>query len=559
MRLSSKRRLQFTGCLIALLVLLTRRASSMAFEFDSIDFIVATFRFSLEQVTPHMPGYILHVLLGRLIEGLVHNVNFAFVLISIFLSVGSTLFLWRAAFLLRGERVALIVAALWLTHPFFWFYGEVSTVYVYESFFASLLLMLGIGLVRYPASNWRPIGIGVAMSLATGCRQSSLLLFAPAVIYLFVTTKQSRKSWMKSVLAFIFVTALWGFELLRESGGLQTYLHFASMEHIYQTQSVIFGNPLREHLAVIAKIVTYLAAGSLPFIIALVIGVIAFFSSTKVLIKEALRSRSGKFAILIAGAPLLFYAAIYFMKAGYLLNVWPTIILAAGVLIDHCAIMFARRKKERANDPLLLSRPLITRAAISITSGIVVLQVIWFAVPLPGKDIETFDNANSQDSFSESLSHRYKSGDRASLALNRLFAYSSRQAVRSSDALNQYLVQRLLHLSDNSSATLLATWWSRHAYYYLPNMHVYDIRTTSVGRALVGEAQHYIRHAISDSVIHLQHAPTYLLIREDHPDLGRIAKQVRLRHVPTPDYLDIYEIMDSTFSLTWDGVRFVKE
>ncbi len=56
-----------TGVALAIATLQTRlpfRAKTF-FEFDSINFAVATFRFDIGQVTPQMPGYILHVLFGH--------------------------------------------------------------------------------------------------------------------------------------------------------------------------------------------------------------------------------------------------------------------------------------------------------------------------------------------------------------------------------------------------------------------------------------------------------------------------------------------------------------
>src|SRR5437588_11598128 len=137
MPLGEKKVRWLTGSLLTAGVLITRLPfiSHMLYEFDSIDFAVATFRFSLEQVTPHFPGYILHVLFAKFLLLFLSDVNLAFVWISILLSIGSVLFLWRAAAALRGERVGVIAAVLWLFTPLLWFYGEVATSYMYEAFF----------------------------------------------------------------------------------------------------------------------------------------------------------------------------------------------------------------------------------------------------------------------------------------------------------------------------------------------------------------------------------------------------------------------------------------
>jgi hypothetical protein len=239
MALRSRKRQQITGVLLAIVVLATRIPfiDKMLFEFDSIDFAVALVRFDLSQVTPHMPGYIIHILFGRLIYALLNNPHRAFLAVSILLSIGSVLALWRAAYHLRGERVALITALLWISAPMFWFYGEVETVYPHEAFFASVILWLGISLYRNRESAWRAIGLFVALSLATGARQSSLLFFVPAVIYIMIVSKQSARVWMLAVASFTVVTTGWTLELFHEAGGFAAYLKFAQAEHIYRSQS----------------------------------------------------------------------------------------------------------------------------------------------------------------------------------------------------------------------------------------------------------------------------------------------------------------------------------
>ena len=87
MPLGEKRVRRLTGVLLAVAVLATRLPfiSHMLYEFDSVDFAVATFRFSLEQVTPHFPGYILHILFAKFLLLFITDVNLAFVWISMIL------------------------------------------------------------------------------------------------------------------------------------------------------------------------------------------------------------------------------------------------------------------------------------------------------------------------------------------------------------------------------------------------------------------------------------------------------------------------------------------
>ena len=214
------RGLTAAGLVIATLALRLPFMAKTLFEFDSVAFAVATFRFSLEQVTPHMPGYILHVLLGRFFLLFTSDHNQTFVLLSVALSVASVLLIWRAGAWLRGERLGIIAACLWITTPLFWFYGEVATVYIHEAFFASLLLYLGIRRLRESKNEKLLYFIVMTLSLASAARQSSFLLFLPAVIYLFRATCWSWRSLITAGTLFLVVTATWITILLSESGGL---------------------------------------------------------------------------------------------------------------------------------------------------------------------------------------------------------------------------------------------------------------------------------------------------------------------------------------------------
>jgi hypothetical protein len=488
--------------------------------------------------------------------------NTMFVGVSIILSIGATLFLWRAAYWLLGERVALITAMLWVTSPLFWFYGEVATVYIHEAFFASAILWLGITLLRRPQDAWRAVLLAVTLAIATGSRQSSFLFFAPAVLYLFVATKQKGKIWILSMLVFLVVTSAWIVVLLNQSGGFSTYLHFASLEHIYRSQSVLFGNPLRVHLTVIGKVTIYLLISSFTPLLIILFALVQFPHETWKFVKEALGTRVMRATALVALIPLLFYVLVYFMKAGYLLNVLPSITLCAAVLLDRCAIWLAKAAKEKPGNGSRLTRPLITRNAIVLTSIAVIINTIWFFAPLPGKSADAFHDAQSQDSFSQDLASRFANPQqKRDDLLNKLFAYGSVQSVRTVDLLNDTITTTLERIAQSGRPqVLLATWWSRLAYYYAPEIDVYDLRQEPNSRLIVGKARDRFRTMVVDTIIHFpRRAQVTLLIRRDHPQLGELRKHLHLSALPMPKYLDLYEITDSTFSFTWGGVRFVKD
>jgi hypothetical protein len=554
-----------TGLLLITATFVTRLPfiSHMLYEFDSIDFAVATFRFSLEQVTPHFPGYILHILFAKCILLFVSDVNLAMVWISILLSIASVLFMWRAGAMLRGERVGFIAAVLWLFTPIFWFYGVVATAYIYEAFFAGIFLYLGISILQKPEKKWLVYLLFITLSLATGARQSSILFFIPCVIYVCWKSRQPIKVWAVGFIGFAVVTALWIMILFYYSGGAAKYFALAGSETVFRSQSILFGNSLHSHISVIAKVFLYLIVAALPFFLVFFATILCYWKRTVLFIKAQLSKPVFLFTVLVALPPFLFYTVIYFMKAGYLLNILPSIILIAAVLLDQMTIWNAERVKRASQNKLLLTRPIITKAAIRYTSFVIIFDLLLFFTPFPWLCEEYFNNAFTRDSLNSQQSILdAKFGGGRGLFLNRLFSFTNVRGVALTDKLHEEVYAALRNAARvPNDLIILDTWWHRWGYYYMPQSLIYDIRDFPWSDSLwIGASQNYIRKGIADSVIYIPtQKKVLLLLRKDHPSFDPIVKQVHLKRFDLPEYLDIYEITDEHFSFRWKNVRFVRE
>lgn len=565
MPLGEKKVRRLTGLLLIAATLATRLPfiSRMLYEFDSIDFAVATFRFSIEQVTPHFPGYILHVLFAKFLLLFIGDVNLTFVWISILLSIGSVLFLWRASASLRGERVGLMAGMLWLFTPIFWFYGEVATAYVYEAFFACAFLYLGISLLREPGRRWLVYFLFIALSLATGARQSSIIFFVPCIIYVLWKTRQPVRIWAMGVTLFFIITGAWFMVLINYSGGIDAYFAQAGKETVYRSQSVLFGNSLRSHLSVISKVLLYLCVAALPFLFIFIASLSGYWKRSIAFIKAQLSKPTFLFTAFVALPPFLFYTGIYFMKAGYLLNILPGVALGGAVLLDQMTIWNAERIKRSSENKLLLTRPIITKQAIRNTAMVIALDLLLFFLPFPWLCEEYFDNSFTRDSLNlqESILDPKYGGGRG-MFLNRLFSFCNVCGVILTDSLHSEVAEALKSASTHpSDLVILDTWWHRWGYYYQPQSLIYDIRDFPASDSLwIGESRNYIRKGIADSVITIPHnKKVLLLLREDHPSFASIARQMHLKRIELPQYLDMYQVTDEHFSFQWKNVRFVSE
>jgi hypothetical protein len=532
------------------------------FEFDSVAFAVATFRFSLEQVTPHMPGYILHVLFGRFFLLFTSDHNQAFVFLSGTLSVLSVLCIWRAGAWLRGERLGVIAACLWMTTPMFWFYGEVATAYIHEAFFASLLLYLGIRRLKDDKNEKLLYYIAVVLSLAAAARQSSFLFFLPAVIYIFRSSHWNRRTFVNAIVLFIAVTACWVSILMIESAGLSSYLGALKGESIYRSQSFLFGNPLKEHLAVIGKVMFYLVVGSIPFIAIGVWSLLRFPSDTIAFCKENFNKRSTRLVLLVGLPGLAFYLLIYFMKAGYLLNVLPTLCLVAAVLLDQTAIWLAKATKLKEGNRMLFTSKLITKNSIALVGGVSLLNIVWFLLPLPGKDTAISDDLYTRESIVGSSEAKYAvSASGLEYILNKAFAYSTSYGVSSADKINSLAIDIINNERKYGNVVVLDSWWVRFSYYYMSDILSYNIRSLG-GDTLTGiykQSGFVLSRDVAKTEVLPKNSRALILIRRDHPDLTMLKQQVSLTTLSDDSSLGIYRVNDSVFTLRWKDRTFTNE
>ncbi len=535
------------------------------FEFDSINFAVGSFRYDLRQVTPQMPGYILHVLFGRLLYWITGDLNLAYVWVSILLSIGAVLFLWRAAAVLRGERVGIIAALLWLTLPMFWFHGAVDSIYAEEAFYTSLLLYLGLKWLRSVKPSWEVALYFVALSLATAARQTSILFFLPATVFLLVRRRPSKKIVTIATAAFLVITAAWLFELLREAGGLSSYLSMANVESNFKTQSILFGNSWQSQFDLIGKVLFYFVIALGPTCLLVLMVDVVFARRTIAFVRKYTRNLLAQFVAIVALIPMAFYLIVFFMKAGYLLNVMPSAVLACAVLLDQAAIWSAQWKKERSSDKNILSRPIISWNAAWLTGCMVALNIFWFFVPWPGTQQKFYDNEDTRNSFVHGAINRYEQSQSRMLTLaNRAFEYTNVSGIRGVDSLNGMTLRALQANGGNDSGeVILASWWYRWSYLLFPHAVTYDLELDPYhpGALWVGRANEMHRDFLDhpeDTIIQFHSTrPVLLLLRHDRPDFEDVARQVHLERLPMLQYLDIYKILDSSFVLKWHGRTFL--
>lgn len=242
--------------------------SQVLHHWDSVNFALALEHYDVRLHQPHPPGtFIIYILLGRLLNNLLHDPNASLVWLSVLSSgLGSA-----ALFLLSeewfGRRVALITVLLAITSPLIWFHGEVALSYMLEYLWVPLVVYF---CYQMQTRHWYALLVSALLiGLAGGVRPNTPVFLFPlwaagAVMH--------RYSVGKILLALGVMTVgvlIWAIPMVVMSGGLQEYIEVMRWwqgQHVEESASL---EGIATNLARFGVYLFYtLGAGLIPLTIA---------------------------------------------------------------------------------------------------------------------------------------------------------------------------------------------------------------------------------------------------------------------------------------------------
>ncbi|MFN2450770.1 MAG: hypothetical protein ABR541_00265 [Candidatus Dormibacteria bacterium] len=312
------------------------------FNWDAIQYALATDRFDLAAHRPHPPGYPGYVLAARLARALTGaDANTALIGLSVLATALSVLAIEAVAYRVSGRRGGLVAAALLLLSPLAWFYSETALTYAFDP-----LISLAGGWFA-----WRAFREGSLTRLVCGCllvsllgavRPTSAALLLPVLAWTAWHLGQSRRRARPAgaaAAAFTVGTALWAIPLMVISGGPQAFLH-ASLQ---------LGDAVSASSAVWSTGIRGLAANSRAVLdgLLLSLGLAAPLVGAAVALwrlRPAAQRPSSpwpgpgpQFMAIWIGPALLVFAAVHIGQLGYLLFPLPALLLAATGVLDRSA------------------------------------------------------------------------------------------------------------------------------------------------------------------------------------------------------------------------------
>lgn len=297
--------------------------SRFLYDIDSVNFALALDRFDPAVHQPHPPGYFLYILIGRLVNSVFHDANTALVAISIAASCGTVVLVYQLSLNWFDASAARFAGLTFVFSPMAWFHGTVALTYAVEAFFSALTGYLcwrvSEGATRFvlPAA--------ATLALASGFRQSSLVVLTPLVLFCFSRVPLRRR--MLAALVFGIVLAAWCMPMLPAAGGASAY--FTSLWSLWRLV------PARQTIFTSSVLTSLARAALICWIFALYFGAAILLPlGTRFLPGVDTPVRSGiktfTWIWLLPGLLLFTFVYLKFVNSGYLLVLLPAVCIWFG-------------------------------------------------------------------------------------------------------------------------------------------------------------------------------------------------------------------------------------
>lgn len=313
---------------------------------DSVQYALGLAQFDVVEHQPHPPGSILYVALGRLLLILAGDANRALELLSLGANALAVALCFVVGEQIFGRRIALIGAALYLTSPLVWYYGEVALPYSLEAALSLAVLSL---CWRAAEDGDRRAALAAAAVLAAagGVRPTTMLLLLP--LWAFAAARCRLPGTLVAGLALMGALCLaWVVPLLVLSGGPARYLmasrELSSLVSGLSSAFVVGPPALAANLSYIWEVTTFgLNLGLACFAIYLLPGVRWPWWPSMA---------QWWFLVLWVAPALAVYVLLHIGQAGYLLLLWPLVCYAAATAILDVGRAIGRVSLAAASAPV---------------------------------------------------------------------------------------------------------------------------------------------------------------------------------------------------------------
>jgi len=172
-----RRTIAIAGLLVVGILTRIPFRSTILHHWDSVNFALALEQFDIAVHQPQPPGYILYVMVGRLLNSYIGDANASLVWISCIASGIAVALAYSLAESIWDHSTGLVSAGLMLCSPLVWFHGEVALSYMVEGLF-----VLAVAKQCYAQRTGHEKSVWLSallLGIAGGFRQNTLVFLFP--------------------------------------------------------------------------------------------------------------------------------------------------------------------------------------------------------------------------------------------------------------------------------------------------------------------------------------------------------------------------------------------
>ncbi|PYN27918.1 MAG: hypothetical protein DMD99_00880 [Candidatus Rokuibacteriota bacterium] len=423
----------------------------LLYNWDAVQFALALREYDVLKHQPHPPGYILYVVVGRIVNAWLDDPTAAYVALAVAFSGLTTFVVYYLACAVYDRTTALAAAALLAVSPLFWFYGSVGLTYAGEALFASTVAYFAFRALNGSRSDaylaaWY-------LGIAGGMRQSLLILLLPLWCGCVAFGVRRLRVVALGLVILGASVLTWLLPMIWLTGGLERYVA-ASVEladSVVKPTSIL-GGPLETTLRMSRHLLESVLVALGPLAAA---GFLAVWY-----VRRHGWSAREWFLLGWTIPPVVVCTLVHFGQAGYVLTFLPALV----IFLSRVLVTALGHAGESLPYP---------RARVALTAAVVVLVVLvngsFFVSARPApRDFDT-PRPNwvrqAQDEAFDWIFSRTAGAVREHEDVVRGFVDSIR---------GLYSGEETVVITEQGNSRSYP--WFRHAMFYLPEYAVYELQ-----------------------------------------------------------------------------------
>ncbi len=369
---------------VAALVLRIPFRSHLAYHWDSAQLALSVVNYDIRINQPHPPGFYLYIVLGRLVNWLVHDPHAALVWLSVLAGAWLTAVGSLLATSMFERRCGLATGLILLTSPLCWFHSEIALTTIVDSAVTVSFVFACWRAIQHGVTWSRILAMAALLAGVAGVRQQSAPSLIPLWVYVlwrFARPRGFKLAWAATLL--IGFSLLWFVPTAKSAGGVAAYVHLLRLKSQIDSPRTVWSGGVESLASTAHNIASACSVGlSLAGVVALAEFLCRVLFEKRSSETDRLRSRKTQFDVLLLWmtAMVLFDVAMYVAMPGHILDFFPALAVLTGVGL----VSFVERLRTSLDAGQSRAFGCLLIAVVTVNSVIFVWSPRWMTRLLPG-------------------------------------------------------------------------------------------------------------------------------------------------------------------------------